>query len=173
MARKPNGKDQKRDNDLVVGAGTTSDEDYRVGPGRPPKEHQFKPGQSGNPKGAQKRKPRLEPELRAALKNALSKEVKVTQGERTRTVTMAQAGIEQLVAQFARGDRHARRDLISLAEKLGMNLFTDQREAIEGALDLNLQEILDRYVDRRGVTPPPDVGPVFAPPELADDDGND
>jgi Family of unknown function (DUF5681) len=33
-----------------------SDQDYRVGPGRPPKEHQFKPGQSGNPAGA-RRKP--------------------------------------------------------------------------------------------------------------------
>lgn len=28
--------------------------DYKVGYGKPPKEHQFKPGQSGNPKGGRK-----------------------------------------------------------------------------------------------------------------------
>ncbi len=33
--------------------------DYEVGCGKPPKEHQFKPGQSGNPKGRPpKRKPK-------------------------------------------------------------------------------------------------------------------
>ena len=31
-----------------------SEKEYRVGPGRPPKEFQFKPGQSGNPKGRPK-----------------------------------------------------------------------------------------------------------------------
>ena len=30
-----------------------SEEEYKVGPGRPPKEYQLKPGQSGNPKGRQ------------------------------------------------------------------------------------------------------------------------
>ena len=32
----------------------TSDQEYKVGPGSPPKEYQFKPGQSGNPKGRPK-----------------------------------------------------------------------------------------------------------------------
>jgi hypothetical protein len=37
--------------DSVVTAETdASEQEYQVGPGRPPKEHQFKPGQSGNPK---------------------------------------------------------------------------------------------------------------------------
>ena len=34
-----------------------SEEEYKVGPGRPPKEYQFKPGQSGNPKGAKRKEP--------------------------------------------------------------------------------------------------------------------
>jgi hypothetical protein len=44
--------------------------------------------------------------------------VKLRQGSREKIVTCAAAGIEQLVNQFAKGDRHARRDLIVLAEKL-------------------------------------------------------
>jgi len=36
---------------------------------------------------------------------------------------MATAGIEQLVAAFARGDRYARRDILDLAHRLGVDLM--------------------------------------------------
>ncbi len=36
----------------VSPSAASAEEEYKVGPGRPPKEHQWKPGQSGNPKGA-------------------------------------------------------------------------------------------------------------------------
>src|SRR6476661_1090278 len=39
-------------------------EEYKVGPGRPPREYQFKPGQSGNPKGAKRKPPTLLPDLK-------------------------------------------------------------------------------------------------------------
>ena len=77
-----------------------SDQEYKVGPGRPPKEHRFKPGQSGNPKGAKRKAPSMAPDLKAALERALNKTVKLKQGDKERTVTMAVAGIEQLVAEF-------------------------------------------------------------------------
>lgn len=107
-----------------------TDDDYRVGPGRPPKKFQFKPGQSGNPKGA-KRKPRsMAAELKLVLEKALNEKVTLRQGAREKTVTFAQAGIEHLVAQFAKGDRYARRDLIMLAEKLGVDLTAGQGDPI-------------------------------------------
>ena len=62
----------------------------------------WNPGQSGNPKGAKRKSPSMVPDLKAALERALNKPVKLKQGERERIVTMAVAGIEQLVAQFAR-----------------------------------------------------------------------
>ena len=34
-----------------------------------------------------------------------------TQGERQRLLTMWDAGMQQLAVQFAKGDRHARRDV--------------------------------------------------------------
>ena len=101
--QKPNRHDLQTD---------TSDQEYRVGPGRPPKEYQFKPGQSGNPEGA-RRKPRpIAPDLKALFERALNTKVTLRQGEKERIISKAAAGIEQLVNQFAKGDRHARRDLL-------------------------------------------------------------
>jgi hypothetical protein len=105
----------------------TLDHEYRVGPGRLPKEFQFKPGQSGNPKGA-KQKPPILKELSAILERALSKKVTLRQGEKERIVTKAEAGIEQLVNGFAQGDRRARRDLMALAHALGVDLTATVRQ---------------------------------------------
>jgi hypothetical protein len=41
---------------------------YRVGPGRPPKEFQFKPGRSGNPKGAKRKSPSIAPDLKGVVR---------------------------------------------------------------------------------------------------------
>jgi hypothetical protein len=148
--------------------------DYKVGPGRPPKEYQFKPGQSGNPKGA-RRKPRsLVPDLKALLERALNRRVTLRQGEHERIITKAEAGIEQLVNQFAKGDSHARRDLIALAGKLGVDLMAGHTEAIEQVLAADRQAILDAYVARK--TGRKDLSapcPVLAPPELVDDNTPD
>ena len=159
----------KRRADSASAPTTTSEPEYKVGPGRPPKEHQFKPGQSGNPKGA-KRKPKpMAPDLKAALECALHEPITLTQGERKRTMSMAEAGIKQLVAQFVKGNHQARRDLIVLADKLGVDLMAGQQQALQEAIAANHEAILNAFVDRqydRVVKP----APVFAPPELLDDD---
>jgi hypothetical protein len=146
--------------------------EYKVGPGRPPKEYQFKPGQSGNPKGAKRKPKSMAPDLKAALEQALNKPIKLKQGEKERIVSMAVAGIEQLIAQYVKGDRHARRDLIALADKLGVDLMVGQQQAIQDAIAADHEAILRTYVERqydKVVTP----APVFAPPELLDDDPQD
>ena len=131
---------------------------------------QYRPGQSGNPSGARRKARSITPDLKAALERALSKKIKFRQGEQERIITMATAGIEQLVIQFAKGDRHARRDLIALAGKLGVNLTAGQARAIEQALTADRQGILDAYVarqiSRKDLSAP---SPVLAPPELLDD----
>jgi Family of unknown function (DUF5681) len=158
-----------RPDSAAATASKTSEQEYKVGPGRPPKEHQFKPGQSGNPNGA-KRKPKpMAPDLKAALERALHEPIKLKQGERERTMTRAEAGIKQLVAQFVKGNHQARRDLIELCGKLGIDLMGGQQQALQEAVAANHEAILNAYVDRqydRVVA----RTPVFAPPELLDDD---
>jgi hypothetical protein len=65
---------------------------------------------------------------------ALSK-VKLRQGEKEQFITKAAAGIEQLVNQFAKGDRHARRDLLDFAGRLGVDLTAGQGEVLEKAVE--------------------------------------
>ena len=146
-----------------------ADPAYKVGPGRPPKEYQFKPGKSGNPNGAKRKQPSIKLDLKLMLDRALKKSVTLKQAEKERTVTMAEAGIEHLVAQYAKGDRHARRDVMELAAKFGVDLLGEQQQAIQEALTPNQAAILEAYVDRQyGKYVPPTR--VFAPPELLDDD---
>jgi hypothetical protein len=67
------------------------------------------------------------------------------------------AGIEQLVNQFAKGDRHARRDLLTLAERLGVDLVAGQGEALEqsvaAVLSANDEALLADLVQRKTVQP--------------------
>jgi hypothetical protein len=64
--------------------------------------------------------------------------VTLKQGEKEKIVTQAEAGIEQLVNQFAKGDRYARRDVIDLANTLGVDLVAGQGSAIEEALQADV-----------------------------------
>jgi hypothetical protein len=145
MTRKPSDKSSGMNKD-------GSEKEYRVGPGRPPKEFRFKPGQSGNPKGAKRKPPSIAAELKNLLERTLQRKVKLRQGSTEKVATLAAAGIEQLVSQFAKGDRHARRDLIVLAEKLGVDLAAGHGEAIQealvGAFTASDQALLSDYLQR-------------------------
>ncbi len=143
---------------------------YKVGPGRPPKEYWFKKGQSGNPKGAKRKPPSIVLDLKASFERAFNKKVTITEGERKRIITRADAGFEQLSIQFAKGDRYARRDTFMLAEKLGIDLIAGQNKVIEEVLAADHQAILDAYVARSCDVASPTPSAVFAPPELLDDD---
>lgn len=153
MTRTPRltGKGRRTRSDTLIVSDTDAS-GYRVGPGRPPKEFQFKPGQSGNPKGARRKQLSIALDLKALLERALSKKVTLRQAEQENIVTKAAAGIEQLVNQFAKGDRHARRDLIVLANKLGVDLVAGQGAAIEKALEADFtaddEALLADYVRR-------------------------
>ncbi len=126
---------------------------YDVGYRRPPKQFQFKKGQTGNPEGInRKASGSIVPDLRALLQRALSARVKLRRGERDKVETKAAVGIEQLVDQFAKGDPRARRDLILVCEKFGVDLTN--RKALESALDEVLsaedEALLADFVKRHG-----------------------
>jgi hypothetical protein len=178
MARKSkikkHGSDNKPDmRDTVSPSPPPAEEKYKVGPGRPPKEYTWKPGQSGNPKGAKRKEPSLIPDLKELFLRAFKRKVKVTQGERQQLITMWGAGMQQLAVQFAKGDRHARRDAFWIAERLGSEFLTPKK-AFDETLAADRQAILNAYVARQTQGKASSAAsPVLAPPELLDDDTPD
>jgi hypothetical protein len=146
------------------------DPNYKVGPGQPPKEHQFKKGApSPYPKGRPRKDATYLPDIKKFIQDGLNKKVKVKSGENQLYLTRAELGIDQLLNQFAKGDRHARKDLMDIAAKFGVDLLAGQRGKIEEALLLpSHQAILDDYVSRQPRPSPVIKERVIASPELRD-----
>ncbi|MEO6781549.1 MAG: DUF5681 domain-containing protein [Bradyrhizobium sp.] len=148
----------------------SSDCQYKVGPGHPPLESQFKKGApSPNPKGRPRKNASIAPDMKKLLEDGLKKKVKAKNGDTQVWLTRATLGIEQMLNQFAKGDRYARRDLMDIAKALGVDLLAGQKEKIEEALSPSHQVILDSFISRhpqvKAAAPPPRV---IAPPELLD-----
>lgn len=81
----------------------SKEKDYKVGYGKPPVEHQFKPGDRGNPKG----RPKGSINLATRLKRAARAKVTVTINGRRITIDKIDAALTQLMNQAASGDLRA------------------------------------------------------------------
>ena len=132
---------------VVIPLAQSSQGEYRVGPGRPPREFQFRKGVSGNPLGSRVKKRSIVPDLKAILQRALNEKMPKQKGEKI--LTKAAAGIRHLVDQFARGDRSARRDLIQIADKLGIDLTAGDalKDSVAAVLTQNDQELVDDFIE--------------------------
>lgn len=94
--------------------------DYEIGFGKPPSEHWFKPGQSGNPAGRPRKPPASPPKeggltsIEASILRVMRGTVKVKSGEKARWIASTDALAEQLLAQALGGDMRATRLLLNL-----------------------------------------------------------
>jgi Family of unknown function (DUF5681) len=86
---------------------------YDVGYGRPPRAHQFKPGQSGNPKG----RPKGSPTVGALLQEVIQRRVAVTENGKTRRVPTLEVIIRRLANDAMRSDQRAIKLLLSLVDR--------------------------------------------------------
>ena len=105
-----------------------SDKDYNVGYGKPPANHQFQPGTSGNPKG----RPKGIKNLSTDLEEELNQKVSVTEaGQQTQT-TKQRAMIKTLFAKAMSGDVRASDVLIKLILGLeASRINSNQVEVLE------------------------------------------
>jgi hypothetical protein len=153
------------------GSDSTAAEVDKVGPGRPPSDKRWqKGGPSPNPRGRPRKEQSMLLDVRKSFEQAVNKKVLVSRGDRKVLMTRIDIGFEQLLNQFAKGDRHARRGLMEFADKLGIDFLAKHRQTLEQALTPNYQAILDASFARRSsagnVAP---TTPVLAPPDLLDD----
>ena len=102
---------------------TTRDSIYEVGYGKPPKANQFRRGRTGNPRG----KRQGEENTISAFKRIVSKRVKINDGEKVRTITLAEAVILKNCNAAVQKDPFAMSNVFRLAEEAGE--FVDFTEA--------------------------------------------
>jgi hypothetical protein len=85
-----------------------------VGYGRPPVNRQFRPGQSGNPKG----RPKDRKNLTTTLAEILQEKVKVSDRNGARKLSKWEAMLQVWVNKALSGDVRALKELIQMMEKL-------------------------------------------------------
>ena len=90
-----------------------SDKSYEVGYKRPPRSGQFKPGQSGNPRG----RPRGTKNLATDLQEELSAKIIVREGNNQETISKQRALVKTLSARALQGDIRAINTLIRMIER--------------------------------------------------------
>ena len=116
-----------------------NDDDEPVGYKRPPKKHQFKPGQSGNPAG-RKRGARG---VKAQLREQLNELVEITQNGRSRKVPIKTVVLKSLIAKAAKGDwRAADRVLQYMIQVEGLEDQRDQSQRLSAADEQLLNRLL-------------------------------
>lgn len=116
-----------------------SGEDYEVGYGRPPAQHRFKKGRSGNPKG----RPKGSLDYRTSVQKTLAAPVTITEGGRRKRVSSFQATLMRLSEKALRGDMKAIAKVIDLATTMAAEQDAQQAER---TLSNGEQDILARYM---------------------------
>ena len=107
----------------------------------PPKASQFKPGQSGNPKGRPKGVRNFETDLRETLETL----VQVTGARGVRKITTQKAFLQALAEKARDGDLRAIQHLSTLI----LRLTDNGSEAPAVVLDSTDRAILDEYYEER------------------------
>jgi Family of unknown function (DUF5681) len=83
---------------------------YGVGYGRPPQQHQFKPGRSGNPTG----RPKGVRNFKSDLRDELAELISIKDGDKTVELTRQRAVIKAIVKAAVEGDLRAANAVLTL-----------------------------------------------------------
>ena len=126
--------------------------DDSVGYGSPPKHTQFKPGQSGNPKG----RPRGTKNLKTDLEEELGEMIVVREGGNPKTVSKQRAMVKSLTAKAVHGDARAMVIAFDLMCRL---LHADEAEDTSRGPspdDKAILEAFEKRVLQKAESPPED-----------------
>jgi Family of unknown function (DUF5681) len=120
---------------------------YEIGYKCPPKSGQFKPGQSGNPKGRRKGSRNF----LTLLEQELGQSIVVNENGHKKKMTRLQAMVKRLVAGALQGEHRSLLTLIEVLRRTGQ--FEDT--SVDSLLPDNYEAMLDSYVARHQKDPSP------------------
>ena len=116
--------------------------DYKVGPGRPPLHTRFRQGQSGNPGGRSQKK------LHALLADALNEQVFVTIDGGRRKITKREAVVHQLVNKSATADLRATKMLFDMIKEVEQKASVTSPAPEPRRLDAADEKVIQNFIDR-------------------------
>jgi Family of unknown function (DUF5681) len=124
---------------------------YRVGYGRPPKEHRFQPGESGNPKG----RPKGAKNTSTLLRKILDRKIEVRTGATVRKVSVREAILIRFAESALKGDTKSahfllqRYDVAETAQSEVQDILNVRYETLEEAREALAKEgiIIDDVLD--------------------------
>ena len=122
------------------------DDDYEIGYCKPPKEHQFKPGQSGNPKG----RPKGAKSLASDLSEELREKVPAREFGTQKRLSKQRAILKAQVAKAMAGDTRAAVAVFSMVRELLPDAIDSDDKTPTAVED---ETILAMFLDDLGVTP--------------------
>jgi hypothetical protein len=115
---------------------------YEVGYRRPPKEHQFRKGQSGNQKG----RPKGRRSFLSLLNDALNEQVTVNEGGQRRKIKKRVAAAKQIANKAASGDYRTIKMLIELDQSSELDENVN-REAVLAQVRQRVAARLQKYAE--------------------------
>tara|TARA_R110001592_G_scaffold222022_1_gene477042 strand:- start:5197 stop:5595 length:399 start_codon:yes stop_codon:yes gene_type:complete len=113
--------------------------DYLVGYGKPPAATQFKPGQSGNPKG----RPKGTKNLKTDLEEELKEKITVTEAGKPKKLSKQRALLKAVVAKALKGDTKAISIVVGMVDRYLAE--TDLPEAATADLTVTDEAILEEF----------------------------
>jgi hypothetical protein len=111
--------------------------DYEVGYGKPPKEHRFKKGQSGNPSG----RPKGRLNMATVIERELHEKVVVNENGERKTITKLEAAMKQVANKAASGDLRAFQQVTGLARYAQAALETSKQRDNRPMQELTDEEL--------------------------------
>ena len=120
------------------GPRSSSGASYTVGYGRPPKQHQFRPGQSGNRKG----RPKGAKNAATTLREILNRKIEVRTGSTVRKIRVLEAMLTRFAESALKGDTKAAAFLIQRYD-----MPETAQEQASGTATQEEQEFIDSYLE--------------------------
>lgn len=141
-------------------------DDEPVGYKRPPKQHQFQPGRSGNPRG----RPKGAKGLRQILHGEFSQRMKITEGNKSLKVSKLQLIVKRELEKAMAGNQRAIEHVISLNIQM-FGLGTDEPKE-EEELTIGEQLYIEAILKRVGPSSDEEAGHAALPDifDLEDDE---